>query len=485
MCRLPSGQSVRDMLGKSIPLDVTVTRIQPFPSLGPQRTYRIDLSDNTTLHLVLPPFSMWRPLRSEQAIVSTEATAVDWLQQVFSRYSSSSSTSSSRSSRRGSEETSKQRNEDSEILLRLLPALVQHGQDTTTALRELFAFYEPRQGTALALLDPKLPDDPHSSERQQVDLELGTFYRRLLTQPGLVSPTGRFGPLAAVIPLLQPSQPQRTQPGAGGLFGTGGAGTWSVAFHSMLEGVLRDGEDMAVVLGYSTIRRHFRRLGYLLDDVTVPKLVVVDAAQDSNLLVERIPESGGGGIRIAGLQSWSNCIFGDPLFATVFSDPPDLPPPPPSLSFLRGFNSTSSSPSSSSPSTATATAVTSDYISTLNPQIIESLPSAPVRLLFYQIYHILTRVVAEFYRPRPDSTTRELEARRKLNMVLTKLAEVPDDFLCPPADSHYASFPATPNSSTGTSTKSLNKREHGVARPSGEMSPAKRLRELELPIPKK
>ncbi|KAK4179711.1 hypothetical protein QBC36DRAFT_231330 [Triangularia setosa] len=482
MCRPPSEQTVRNMVGTSISQDVTVTKIQPFPSLRPQRVYRVDLSDNTTLHLVLPPLSMWRPLRSEQAIVATEVTAIDWLHQVLIRNSSSSSPCSSRSSGRGSEEINKQQNEDSKTLLRLLPSLVQHGQDTTTALRELFAFYEPSQGTAVALSEPKIPDDPNSPERQQIDLEVGTFYRRLLTQPGLVSPTGRFGPLAAVIPLLQPSQPPRTQPGAGGLFGTGGAGTWSVAFHSMLEGVLRDGEDMAVVLGYSTIRRHFRRLGYLLDDVTVPKLVVVDAAHDSNLLVERIPENDGGGIRIAGLQSWSNCTFGDPLFATVFSDPADLPPPPPSASFLKGFNSTSPPPPPSSASTVTA--VTSNYLSTLNPQIIEALPSAPVRLLFYQIYHVLTRIVSEFYRPRPDSTTRELEARRKLNVMLAKLAEVPDDFLCPP-DNHYSSLPATPNSSASASTKSLSKREHSVARPTGEMSPAKRMRELEVPIPKK
>lgn len=483
MCRLPSEQGVRAMLGSAVPEDVTVARIQPLQSLRPQRIYQVHLSDNTSLRLVLPPISMWRPLRSEQASVATEVTAIDWLHQVLTRQSSSATPSSSRSARRGSEETSKQQNEDSKTLLGLLPSLVQHGQDTSTALRELFAFYEPSQGTAIALLEPKITVDPNSPERQQVDFEIGTFYRRFLIQPGLVSPTGRFGPLAAVIPLLQSSQPQRAQPGAGGLFGTGGAASWSVAFHSMLEGVLRDGEDMAVVLGYSTIRRHFRRLGYLLDDVTVPKFVVVDAAQDSNLLVERIPDGGDRGIRIAGLQSWSNCVFGDPLFATVFSDPADLPPPPPSDSFLRGLNSTASATSPPPPATSASTmTATSNYLSTLNPQLIEALPSAPVRLLFYRIYHILTRIVAEFYRPRPDSTTRELEARRKLNVVLAKLAEIPDDFLCPP-ETHYSSLPATPNSST--STKSLSKREYSVARPTGEMSPAKRMRELEMPIPKK
>ncbi|KAK4194096.1 hypothetical protein QBC40DRAFT_321613 [Triangularia verruculosa] len=482
MCRLPpSEQSVRDMLGTSVSPDVTVTRVKPYPSLQPQRRYQVDLSDNTILHLVLPPLSMWRPLRAEQAIVSTEATAVSWLRQTLARNPSlSNSPGSSQPSLPSLSSTAgkqqQQQIQNSETMLQLLPTLSHHGQDTTTPLREQFAFYEPSKGTAVGLLDPEIPDDLHSVERQQLDFELGGFYRRLFTQPNLVSPSGRFGPLAAVIPLLQlpQQQHQRTaQHQTGGLFGTSGAASWSMAFHSMLEGVLRDGEDMAVVLGYSSIRRHFRRLGYLLDDVTVARLVVVDAAEDENVLVERTLDTG---VRIRGLQSWAGCVFGDPLFATVFSDPRELPVRPPSEGFLRGVND----------SMATmATEGMGDWLEGMDTQIVEGKGSAGVRLLFYQVYHVLTRIVAEFYRPRPDSTARELEARRKLNVILGRLAEVPDGVLGP-GDSHYSSYSPRPSSSSSSSMKTLgNKREHGVARPSGEMSPAKRMRELELPVPKK
>lgn len=85
----------------------------------------------------------------------------------------------------------------------------------------------------------------------------------------------------------------------------------------------------------------------------------------------------------------------------------------------------------------------------LNRDIIEDVDTAWIRLLLYAVYHSVAGIVSEFYRPRPDSSVRELEARRALNEVLEKLVEVPDD----------------------------PKKRH--RRPSGEMSPAKRLRGVE------
>lgn len=264
--------------------------------------------------------------------------------------------------------------------------------------------------------------------------------------------------------------------GDGGLMSsTGGAGTWSVAFHSMLEGVLRDGEDMAVAMGYATIRRHVRRLAYLLDEVGVARLVVVEGGGKGNVLVVEEEESeekgegdkGGesgeeekdgakekedGGkkeeagaekteiedaqrtrLRVTGLRDWSSCVFGDPLLAAVFSDPQQQPP---STAFLEGFNGAALKHVPS----------TRDRDFPLSKDIIADIKTAWIRLLLYQVYHAVVHVVGEFYRPRPDSSTRELEARRKLNAALAQLAEVPDD----------------------------PKRKH--QRPSGAMSPAKRLR---------
>jgi hypothetical protein len=313
--------------------------------------------------------------------------------------------------------------------------------------------------------------------------------------------------------------------------GTGGAGSWSVAFHSLLEGILRDGEDMAVVLGYSAIRRQFRRLGYLLDEVSVARLVVVDGADEGNVLVRVLKDGeegeepgvgrkgdGGGAqchglqvddesvegevkdkhedyededgqeegkgkgmasagpatgegeakgegkegqtstnakepekrhstrrLRVTGLADWSSCVFGDPLLATVFSDPQQQQPP--SAGFLEGFNNGTKKIVQQGLYLDPAASTAKDpQLLPLDGDIIEDVDTAWIRLLLYQVYHAVVQIVREFYQPRPDSRDRELEARRKLNEVLARLAEVPDDA----------------------------KKKH--PRPSGEMSPAKRIK---------
>jgi hypothetical protein len=137
-------------------------------------------------------------------------------------------------------------------------------------------------------------------------------------------------------------------------------------------------------------------------------------------------------LRLTGLRNWSSCVFGDPLLAAVFSDPQQQPP---SAAFLEGFNGRKIEPAR-------------DRDLPLDKTIIEDVDNAWIRLLLYQVYHAVVHIVSEFYRPRPDSSARELDARRKLNEVLARLAEVPDD----------------------------PKRRH--QRPSGDMSPAKRFRGL-------
>jgi hypothetical protein len=143
-------------------------------------------------------------------------------------------------------------------------------------------------------------------------------------------------------------------------------------------------------------------------------------------------------LRLTGLRDWSSCVFGDPLLAAVFSDPQQ--PQPPSSAFLEGFNGEKPDPEYRP---------ISHRPFPLDETIIEGIDTAWIRILLYQVYHAVARIVGEFYRPRQDSSARELEARKKLNEVLARLAEVPDDV----------------------------KKRH--QRPSGEMSPAKRLRGAE------
>ncbi|KAL2170412.1 hypothetical protein VTG60DRAFT_4898 [Thermothelomyces hinnuleus] len=511
MCQPPAENVVREMLGPLLPEDVAIDKVRLLPSDRPLRVHQVLLSDGRTLHLVLPPVSMWRPLRAEQDMLASEAVTVRWVRQALARGDPDAGEKTSRSPLKPG---------PAATILPLVPNLLRRGQGSH--LPDSFAVYEPIRGTSLSLL----PTQPTPASQREIDRQLGGLFRSLAT---LTAPTNRFGPLAAVIGGDTPEPAHPLGEGAarilkglmeGGLSATGGAGAWSVAFHSMLEGVLRDGEDMAVVIPYPTIRKHFRRLGYLLDEVTIPRLVVVEGAGEANVLVANVlvaeegerkgderdgkpeekgvggsehamgdsrgeePEHGNGAgrrldkekgppgpkqekeetnkeeqqrvqqqeqqrhqhqqqqqqvLKLTGLRDWSSAIFGDPLLATIFSDPVGHKQPP-SSAFLEGFNAEDLNHDSGHDPGARHLPYPLDHT------IIQGVDTAWIRILFYKVYHTVTRIVGEFYRPRPDSSARELEARRQLNGVLAKLAEVSEDA----------------------------KKRH--PRPTGEMSPAKRLR---------
>ena len=78
----------------------------------------------------------------------------------------------------------------------------------------------------------------------------------------------------------------------------------------------------------------------------------------------------------------------------------------PSSALLAGFHST----------------MNSNHMSTTAQQ----RDASETRLLLYQAYHATVSIVTEFYRPRSESTARELAARRKLTEVLMRLEEVKD-----------------------------------------------------------
>ncbi|KAK4099926.1 hypothetical protein N658DRAFT_560034 [Parathielavia hyrcaniae] len=521
MCQPPAEGAVRDMLGPAVSPENSIENIRAVPSLRPQRIFEVVLSDGRTLHLVLPSLTMWRPLRSEQDTVSSEAAVVRWIRDAVSHQEerATSTTMQPHDPRQrhqkdqpSSSSISATPNSDLDLppLPLLLPTLLHHDQKSHLP-ESSFAVYVPVPGTPLALL----PSTPWRSAQRAVDHQLGALFRTLAS---LTSPTGRFGPLAAVVannntkysssthstsrkrnrrqrkgsrsrirttatpPPAATSPPSASASASasaaaaaalpkvlveGGLSATGGAGTWSVAFHSMLEGVLRDGEDMAVVMAYSAMRRQLRRLGHVLDDVRVGRLVPVDfmldgVGKEMQKMADTQAEEEDGEetppthtnplhprhrLRVTGLRDWSSCVFGDPLLAAVFSDPQQQQPP--STAFLEGFNGETKQPE---PAHRHDTPVVDPhnlpFLPCLNEAVIEAADTAWIRILLYQVYHAAARIVGEFYRPRQDSSARELEARRKLNEALARLAEVevPDDA----------------------------KRKH--QRPAGEMSPAKRLR---------
>ncbi|KUI58218.1 hypothetical protein VP1G_05495 [Cytospora mali] len=477
---LPSASSVRMLLNTVAPQMVMEdgVRLVPLPSTHhqPQRVFELRAAAfgdhgrgmHDMLVLILAPPSMLRLLRSEQWIIKSEAVVVKWIRGVLlsgetpiqcGRRRSKSEVDLSYTDVCGSCGTKRQycqvKIQDELFLkdvdlLKLLPALIDHSQ-TNKELGSAYNILSHLNGLSLS----SLPRGLTLSERQHIDFQTGRFVRRLSL---LHSPTGKFGPAISV---LCPAAVTQSQ--AGGSMGKpGGMDRWSLAFHAILEGILRDAEDMAVTISYQTIRRHFRRLRSYLDAVTVPRLVILDATHDSNIMAERKAptrngrneamidltslvadsddEDGRGNeqddvwysadIRVTGLRDWSNCTFGDPLMCMVFSEDP-------SREFLHGF-------SGRGQESKTHKDIETQDMFTLCGDIVEYPKEAHVRLLLYQCYHATVAVVKEFYRPQSDSTNRELAARKRLHAALAKLEDIEDD----------------------------PKRRH--ARPFGEMSPAKK-----------
>ncbi|KAH8887098.1 hypothetical protein GQ53DRAFT_727114 [Thozetella sp. PMI_491] len=392
----PPEQSVRAVLALCSP-QVTLEKMRAVRSLRLRVIYDLVLSDGTELVLILAPPSMLRLLRSEQCMVQSEAAVVAWARDALTTDSSSKATSHERSV------------SNSAGLLDHLPTLIRHSP-TPKELGSPYNICSSPLGVPISFLGAPLT----SSERYSVDFQIGAIFRQI---SHLSSPSTKFGP-ASVVLQVGPALSRRG----------GGANTWSVAFHSMLESILRDGEDMAVMLPYPTIRKHFRNLEHLLDYVETPRLVAMDGCQDSNGTTNRLqnpPGTGketqgescdekatkdkatGGGSRgrisVTGLQDWSKCFFGDPLLASVFDSEP-------SHAFLQGFSG------------LVGNAGLSEL--GLESKLIDDGEHALSRVLLYRMYHAIVCIVSEFYRPRSESSERELTARRRLNGLLLRLGEL-------------------------------------------------------------
>ncbi|KAH0441860.1 hypothetical protein CcaCcLH18_01720 [Colletotrichum camelliae] len=459
----------------------TVQQVQPVSSVHCQRAYGVKISDGTSLVLVAPPPPMVKLLRSERASVVSEAAVLSWLANkttenplLQERTPEPEDILDAGKIEIGGGEDLESTANGAEDLHIFLPRLIAHANTPSEEGRE-FNLLRPTIGVPIPELSPPLS----SPERRSVDFQTGQFYRRLCR---LVSPTGRFGPAFAVLPPATPIPPPdyansiRRDLNAR-LMESRGVQSWSTAFHSMLEAVLRDGEDMQVMLGYGSIRQHFKQFQYTLESVKTPRLVAVDAGKDLNTLVMRrkcrkgppslassqhlelrgesrvvddsesetddddsSSESELGGndratlcqqsnIMMTGMKDWSNFVFGDPLFAADFCHGP-------SSDFLSGFNDVS-------PDQLT------NAISAFSSDMIEDKATAHIRILLYECYHTITHIAREFFRPRRDSSGRELEARKKLNHILAQLDTLSD-----------ASDPSG-------------------RRPSGELSPGKRSKSCE------
>ncbi|XXH01138.1 autophagy protein atg9 [Hypoxylon texense] len=467
-------ESIRLVIRNVLP-NVTVESISALPSRRLLRFFNVKVSDGRTLLLSLPPPPTLRLLRSERALSLSETAVTKWILETALEYPSQVGGPAHESvdthhhiesqSRRDEQITSfPGTQEPRKDILRYLPILVAH-LPSSAELGSPCNIFEATRGGSIAELATPLT----ISEKQIVDFQRGQFVRQL---SGFTSPNGLFGPAIAVIGPQSSSTDLQPRGSQQANVGFRGARSWRQTFHSLLEGVLRDAEDMAVTISYEPIRGYFNRLSHVLDGVTVARLVILDASDESNVLVSRStkpaeksdekhppiptphPEQGeidvppeksdesrhrtegdkaGGGpsdtqpstINVTGLRDWSNCIFGDPLMTEAFSRGP-------TAEFLRGFDqpqgANASATSTVSPSSATN--LPTEESSNEIPHdivLIEDRSSAATRLLLYECYHATIDVVKSFYRPGPSSSDREIAARRRLATVLRKLEEADEE----------------------------------------------------------
>ena len=470
MAAAPPESSVLSLLSGINPR-LAVKELEVVPSARFQRLYNVKVAEGPSLLLALPPPAVIRLLRSERSTLGSEAAVLKWLSSV-SREKKGCSTSGAKESMSRSAGAALGSEATEDLLTGYLPLLVRHESISGTLPVE-YTLVRPTRGTPIS----SLSKPPSFSERRALDFQTGQLLRRIASQ---VSPTRKFGIAADVLSVPPSAVHQPPRRFEGNLSDSKGAESWKVAFHSLMESVLRDGEDLTIMLNYKNVRHQFARFAHLLDAVKEPRLVVVDAGEDSNTLVHRSCEVGkkfsmsteefkavplsklarvppkrqdlmgkrrpdytiviqddidekgdqtitdglsGKQIELTGLRQWSNCIFGDPLIASIFSKTPL-----PSEDFWRGFDK---------PLPGQDTTL---------PNIIDDRENAHIRILLYECYHALVALVGEYYRPQHDSSKKELAARKHLSSVLAQLEELDD----------------------------MGRQRR--RRPSGEMSPAKRPR---------
>lgn len=359
---------LKEILSRVVP-DATLGPVEEMPSTQLSRLYSLRMSDDRQLLFSFAPSLSIRLLRQEASLLSSEAILVHLV---------------SNSECRDTEMTGSPHSETEPphgiSLPGLVPKLLKHSSNN----REMaypYSIFEQTVGEMLSTQSIYLS----ISERRLVDKQIGLMARALASH---TSPSRTFGTMTQVLPnpYMIPT-PNYLPPT--------GVATWSEAFNNLLEGILRDGEDMTVLLPYETIRAHYRRLSLHLDTITQPRLVVLDAGSETNVMVDRGQHENASTstVRISGLRSWSQGVFGDPLICDAFENP--------SEGFLEGWQEGGGS-----------------------EDVIEDAANTEVRLLLYRCYRAVWGIVTEYFRPQPDSSRRELEGRRNLTSVLAELEKV-------------------------------------------------------------
>ncbi|KAI1181017.1 hypothetical protein F4777DRAFT_573671 [Nemania sp. FL0916] len=476
MTRPRPSRSVRAIAESALP-GIKMVDISPMPTKYLLRTFKVELANERILSLKLQPPPPSRLLRSEQWLLQSEAAVIEWLPEHTGRQRRRSFRRLDKKSAgqdHPGKNTQKDQRASDELftaekqLASYLPTLIKYVPAPTDG-SPAFILFEPTLGSPISSLRQPLSDE----ERKLIDFQKGQLVQHIAN---IKSPNGKFGLGVAVFKQPQVSETTQRESREAGLEFEG-TDSWRKTFHLLLEGILRDGEDLALTISYELIRSTFHKFGHLLDAVTTSRLVVYNADDDDIVLVSRsesIPKgrkrSGGSKpkittkattergdshagpsvkfeededndsrdkrhhkdddtpIKITGLRDWSSCIFGDPLFATVFSHP--------TPEFDRGFRQADDdapvikreaedSSSDDEERSSRADSTQNLYRYDNDTDIIEDPDNAPTRILLYECYHATVEIVRQLYRPDTDSSAREMAARRRLVAALAKLDKIP------------------------------------------------------------
>ncbi|KAI9707536.1 MAG: hypothetical protein M1836_000497 [Candelina mexicana] len=217
-----------------------------------QRLHILRLSDGHKLHLKLTPASTTRLQRHERFLLEAEAQVL--------------------------------------LLLGPQPGLSVpqlYGHDSSSrAIGCPYVLTGPVSGMSLLQMRPYLTPN----ERNHVDKQIGIMINTISQQA-----SAAFGHVTQV---------------------SSGAGrrSWREVFLSLIESVLRDAEDMLICLPDEQIREHIERLAPYLDEITQPRLVVLNAGDASNVVVDPHTK------KITGLMDYSRALWGDYLMVDAFAD---------------------------------------------------------------------------------------------------------------------------------------------------------------------
>ncbi|CAG7918546.1 unnamed protein product [Penicillium olsonii] len=160
-----------------------------------------------------------------------------------------------------------------------------------------------------------------------------------------------------------------------------GAGTpsWRDAFCALFEGILRDAEDTFVHLPYSEIRDELSRLAPALEDVTLPRLVVVDFGRPSHILLNEESK------QLSGIVDFSSALWGDILMAEIFANP--------SQAILQGAG-----------------------------MPLSRTRGESIRLALYACYRLVSQITVQYYRSRDEAS--EFDSRRRLTTTIADMSRL-------------------------------------------------------------